>query len=74
MSSEEYRNRADDCDRLAAAATNDEVRKTLLYLGDRWRKFERQAELVHLSQVLNHSSSNPQDSEVANDIGGRAAR
>ena len=73
MSSEEYRKCAEDCDRLAAVATNDEVRKTLLYLGNRWRKLERQAKLAHLSQALNHSS-NPQDSEVANDIGGRAAR
>ena len=74
MSSEEYRKRADDCDRLAAAATNDEVRKTLLCLGNRWRKFERQAELARLGQALDHSSTSPQDREVANDIGGRVTR
>jgi hypothetical protein len=36
-SPDEYRNRAEDCERLAASATNDEVRKTLLYLAKRWR-------------------------------------
>ena len=72
-SPEEYRKRAEDCDRLAAAAANDEVRKTLLYLAKRWRRFEQQAELLRLSEALNHRSI-PQDTEVANDIGGRVTR
>jgi hypothetical protein len=42
----EYRERAEDCERLAATAANAEVRKTLLHLAKRWRDFERQAELL----------------------------
>ena len=38
-SAEEYEMRADDCERLAANATNGEVRQTLLYLARRWRDF-----------------------------------
>jgi hypothetical protein len=45
-SPEEYRERSEECDRLAASAKNAEVRKTLLHLAKRWREFERQAELV----------------------------
>jgi hypothetical protein len=42
----EYRRRAEDCERLAASATNAEVRKTLLYRAKRWRGFERQTKSV----------------------------
>jgi hypothetical protein len=43
-SSQEYRSRADDCERLAANATNSEVRRTLLYLAKRWRDFAAEAD------------------------------
>jgi hypothetical protein len=43
-SSQEYRSRADDCERLAANATNSEVRRTLLYLAKRWRGFAAEAD------------------------------
>lgn len=46
MSSQEYRDRVRDCERLAASATNTEVRRTLLYLAKRWRDF------AELSTVL----------------------
>ena len=35
----EYLHRAAECKRLAALAANAEVRKTLLYLAQRWRDF-----------------------------------
>jgi hypothetical protein len=40
---QEYRNRAEDCERLAANASNAEVRRTLLYLAQRWREFAAEA-------------------------------
>jgi hypothetical protein len=43
-SSQEYRNRAEDCERLAAIATNSEVRRTLLHLANRWRDFAAEAD------------------------------
>ena len=43
-SPQEYRERAEECERLAAIAANVEVRQTLLYLAKRWREFEGQAE------------------------------
>jgi hypothetical protein len=39
QSPHEYLDRAQDCERLAANATNSEVRQTLLYLARRWRDF-----------------------------------
>jgi hypothetical protein len=44
-SSQEYQDRAKDCERLAAIATNTEVRKTLLHLAKRWRDFAAEAGL-----------------------------
>jgi len=41
--SQEYLNRAEDCERLVAVAANAEVRRTLLYLATRWRGFAAQA-------------------------------
>jgi len=45
-SHQEYRHRADDCERLAKLANNNEVRVTLLYLADRWTKFAGDAEAM----------------------------
>jgi hypothetical protein len=45
---EEYRHRADECERLAKMANNTEVRVTLLYLAKRWAKYaEAKLELSH---------------------------
>jgi hypothetical protein len=43
-SHQEYRHRADECERLAKMADNNEVRVTLLYLAERWTKFAGDAE------------------------------
>jgi hypothetical protein len=34
---QDYRDRANACERLAEAATNPEIREMLLYLAKRWR-------------------------------------
>jgi hypothetical protein len=39
VSHQEYRNRAEECARLAGQANNIEVRETLLHLGQRWADF-----------------------------------
>lgn len=43
-SHQEYRHRADECERLAKMANNTEVRVTLLYLAKRWTRFAGDAE------------------------------
>ena len=43
-SSQEYRRRADECERLAAIAINTEVRRTLVYLAKCWRGFAAEAD------------------------------
>jgi hypothetical protein len=40
---QEYRSRAEGCERLAANATNTEVRRTLLRLAKHWREFAAEA-------------------------------
>jgi len=49
---EEYRHRADECERLAKMANKTEVRVTLLYLATRWAKF---AEIAEAKLELSHS-------------------
>jgi len=43
-SPQEYRHRAEESERLARIADNDEVRATLLCLARRWRDFAAEAE------------------------------
>jgi hypothetical protein len=43
-SHQEYRDRAEECERLAAVSTNDEVRRTLRYLAQRWWELAVQSE------------------------------
>ena len=43
-SHQEYRHRAEECERLATIATNTEVRGTLRYLAKRWTDFAIDAE------------------------------
>ena len=40
---QEYRSRAEGCERLAANPTNTEVRRTLLRLAKHWREFAAEA-------------------------------
>jgi hypothetical protein len=42
-SAQEYRHRAEECERLMANAQNAEVRRALLYLAKRWREFAAEA-------------------------------
>jgi hypothetical protein len=56
-SSQEYRHRAEDCERLAVNAANAEVRRTLLYLAKRWRDFASDAASA---QRLSSDRSSPQ--------------
>jgi hypothetical protein len=37
MSPEEYRQRAEECDRLAESVTSPRVRETMQYMASRWR-------------------------------------
>jgi hypothetical protein len=62
-SSEEYRKRAEACDRLAAALANNEVRNAAIPRQP-MAKIQRQAGLFHLSQALDHRGI-PADGEVA---------
>ena len=40
----DYRDRANECERLAKAATSQETREILLYLAKRWRGLAREDE------------------------------
>ena len=60
-SPQEYRHRADECQRLAKIATNTEVRETLRYLAKRWADFATDAEFKlkhsHAHTWPQHSAS-----------------
>lgn len=58
---QEYRHRADECERLAHLANNNEVRLTLLYLAKRWTRFARDAEA---EPELSHTSARPHHSLI----------
>lgn len=44
MSAEEYRQRAEACDRLAETATSPHVRETMVYVASRWRALAEKLE------------------------------
>ena len=44
MSIEEYRQRSEECERLAETATSAHVRETMLYLAERWRALTDEGE------------------------------